>query len=244
MVALASPAISDPALDIARSHATLLRVARGELAPLPRVYRPAPALAFGRLDAQLPGFGAAVVAARARAFTPVMRLAGGQAAAYDEASLVVEQFLGPDDAGTDLHARFADMTTLLADALRELGVDARVGELPGEYCPGEHSVNSRGTLKVAGAAQRIVRGAAMVSAVVVVGHGAAIRDVLVDVYAALGRDWRPETAGALDEHHPGLTIDDVEGAVVGGLGGTALWQLDEATERLALELVSRHVVAG
>ncbi len=173
-----------------------------------------------------------------------MRLAGGQAAAYDETSLVVEQFLGPDDAGTDLHERFADMTTLLADALSELGVDARVGELPGEYCPGEHSVNSRGTLKVAGAAQRIVRGAAMVSAVVVVGHGAAIRDVLVDVYAALGRDWRPETAGSLDEHHPELTIDDVEGAIVGGLGGTALWQLDEATEALAGELLPRHAVAG
>lgn len=232
----------DPALDIARSHAALLRIARGELTPLPRIYRPAPALAFGRLDARRPGFAAAVIAARERGFAPVMRLAGGQAAAYDEASLVVEQFLGPADVGTDLHERFADMTTLLADALRGLGVDARVGELPGEYCPGEHSVNMAGEVKVAGAAQRVVRGAALVSAVVVVGHGGAIRDVLVDVYAALEVDWRPATAGSLDERHPGLDVDGVEGAVVAALGGAALWRPDPATEALAAELVARHRV--
>lgn len=238
MADVAAP--SDPALDIARSHATLLRVARGELAPLPRVYRPAPAVAFGRLDGRRPGFPAAVRAARERGFAPVMRLAGGQAAAYDEASLVVEQFLGPGDAGTDLHARFADMTALLAGALRDLGVDAGVGELPGEYCPGEHSVHSRATLKVAGAAQRVVRGAAMVSAVVVVGHGAAIRDVLVAVYGALDVDWRPATAGSLDEHHPELTVDAVEGAILTALGGAAPWRTDPATEALAAELVARH----
>lgn len=229
-------------LDISRSHATLLRVARGELAPRTRVYRPGPTLAFGRLDARRPGFDAAAAAARGHGFTPVMRLAGGQAAAYDRQSLVIDQFVGPGDVGTDLHARFAQMTALLADALRGLGVDARVGELPGEYCPGEHSVNSRGTLKVAGAAQRVVRDAAMVSAVVVAGHGSAIREVLVDVYAALGIAWRPQTAGSLDEHHPELGIDDVEGAIVAALGSAALWQPDPVTEALAVELAGRHHV--
>lgn len=231
---------ADPALEIARSHATLVRVARGELHPRPRVYRPGAAVAFGRLDARRPGFAAAVDAARARGFAPVMRLAGGQAAAYDDASLVVERFLGPGEVGTDLHARFADMTALLTGALERVGADVRAGELAGEYCPGEHSLSSRGTLKVAGAAQRVVRGGAMVSAVVVVGHGRAIRDVLVDVYAALSIPWRPETAGALDDHHPGVTVRAVEQAVVGALGGEPLWEPDEATDRLAAELVARH----
>ena len=36
-------------------------------------------------------------------------------------------------------------------------VDARVGEVPGEYCPGSHSVNARGRVKVVGTAQRMVR---------------------------------------------------------------------------------------
>ena len=233
-------AAGDPALDIARSHATLLRVARGELAPRPRVYRPAAAVAFGRLDARRPGFAAAVDAARERGFTPVMRLAGGQAAAYDDASLVVERFLGPDEVGSDLHVRFADMTALLVGALRELGVDVRAGELPGEYCPGEHSLSSRGTLKIAGAAQRVVRGGAMVSAVIVVGHGRAIRDVLVDVYGALGIAWRPQTAGALDDHHPGVSVRAVEEAVAAALGDAPLWGSDAETEALAADLVTRH----
>lgn len=236
------PGARDPALDIARSHATLLRIARGELAPRPRVYRPAATLAFGRLDTRRPGFAAAADAARARGFTPVVRLAGGQAAAYDEASLVVEQFLGPDEVGTDLHARFAAMTGLLRRALGGLGADVRAGELPGEYCPGEHSLSSRGEVKVAGAAQRVVRHAAMVSAVVVVGHGAAIRDILIDVYAALGIAWRPETAGALDDHHPRLTAGAVEHAVLAALGGGPLWSPDPATEALAAELAARHRV--
>lgn len=234
-------AASDPALEIARSHATLLRVARGELPPRPRVYRPAATVAFGRLDARRPGFAAAADAARAHGFTPVMRLAGGRAAAYDDASLVVERFLGPRDVGTDLHARFADMTELLRGVLSGLGVDVRVGELPGEYCPGEHSLSSRGELKVAGSAQRVIRNAAMVSAVVVVGHGAAVRDVLVDVYAALGVAWRPQTAGALDDHHPQLTVEAVEAAVAEALGAPP-WRTDPATEALAGELVARHRV--
>lgn len=234
-------AARDPALDIARSHATLLRVARGELVPRPRVYRPAATLAFGRLDGRRPGFAVAADAARARGFAPVMRLAGGQAAAYDEASLVIERFFGPDEVGTDLHARFADMTELLRSVLGGLGADVRAGELPGEYCPGEHSLSSRGELKVAGAAQRVIRGGAMVSAVLVVGHGAAIRDVLADVYDALGIAWRPQTAGALDDHHPQLTVEAVEAAVVGALGDS-LWESDAATEALAAELAARHRV--
>jgi octanoyl-[GcvH]:protein N-octanoyltransferase len=40
-----------PALEVAVAHALLERVSRGELPALVRLYRPAPTLAFGRLDA-------------------------------------------------------------------------------------------------------------------------------------------------------------------------------------------------
>ena len=73
-----------PALDIAVSHALLMRVARGELEPMVRLYRPAPTLAFGRLDALRPGFAEAGEAARDAGFAPIVRLAGGHAAAYHE----------------------------------------------------------------------------------------------------------------------------------------------------------------
>ena len=82
-----------PALDIAVSHALLMRVARGELEPTVRLYRPAPTLAFGRLDALRPGFAEAGDAARDAGFQPIVRLAGGHAAAYHEQSLIYEEIV-------------------------------------------------------------------------------------------------------------------------------------------------------
>jgi hypothetical protein len=67
-----------------------------------------------------------------------------------------------------------------------------------------------------------------------------VRRVLTDVYAALEIAWRPETAGSLDEHHPAVTVDDVEGAIVAGLGGAPLWRADPATEALAAQLAVCH----
>ena len=82
-----------PALDIAVSHALLMRVARGEVEPTVRLYRPAPTLAFGRLDALRPGFAEAGAAARDAGFEPIVRLAGGHAAAYHEQSLIYEEIV-------------------------------------------------------------------------------------------------------------------------------------------------------
>ena len=87
-----------PALDIALSNALLARVARGELGPTVRLYRPGPTLAFGRLDALRPGFAEAGEAARDAGFEPIVRLAGGHAAAYHELSLIYEEITRESDA--------------------------------------------------------------------------------------------------------------------------------------------------
>ena len=44
-----------------------------------------------------------------------------------------------------------------------------------------------------------------------------VRAVLVDAYAALGLDWRPGSVGAVADHVPGVTVDDVADAVLAGL---------------------------
>ena len=85
--------------------------------------------------------------------------------------------------------------------------DARVGEVEGEYCPGEFSVNARGRVKLIGAAQRIIRGAWLLSSVVVVDGAETLRAVLEDVYAALGLEWDPGTVGAVAEEAPGVGVD-------------------------------------
>ena len=203
---------ADPALDLALSAALLEMVARGERGPVLRSYRPLPTVAFSRRDTFLPGFERAAAAARARGFAPVIRPAGGRAAAYDEGCLIVDEIMPAADSMAEIRERFAEGATLQAAALRRLGVDARVGEVAGEYCPGEFSVNARGETKLIGSAQRIVRGAWLLSAVVVVTSADRLRPVLEEVYRALGLEWMPATTGAVGAEVPGATVDDVEQA--------------------------------
>jgi lipoate-protein ligase A len=159
------------------------------------MFRPGAAVQFGRLDRRRPGFGAACDAALALGFTPIIRVVGGLAAAHDGESVVFDEFLA---SGVEsIQDRFEEHSTRLARALRAVNDDVRVGRIEGEYCPGDHSINVGGRVKVAGTAQRVIKGAALVSTVIVAGHGDRIRAVLEDVYAALDLDWEPSTAGDL-----------------------------------------------
>src|SRR3954454_8652305 len=199
MQLLRSGPAASAALELAVSHALLTRVAKGELPSTLRIYRPAPAVAFGKLDTLRPGYGAALEAARAHGYEPVLRLPGGHAAAYNQESLCIDVVWALDDPIPGTHDRFATEGARLAGALRTLGVDARVGEVRGEYCPGEYSVNARGKVKLVGTAQRVVRGAALLGASIVVRDGAGVREVLRDVYEKLELDWDNSTAGSVAE---------------------------------------------
>jgi lipoate-protein ligase A len=102
---------------------------------------------------------------------------------------------------------------MLAAAFRRLGVDARVGEVPGEYCSGPHSVNARGLRKLAGIGQRVIRNAAHVGGVIVVARSDLVRSALLPVYEELGLPWDPETAGSLADELGAVTPEDVAAAV-------------------------------
>jgi lipoate-protein ligase A len=104
---------------------------------------------------------------------------------------------------------------LWAGVLRELGVDARIGEVPGEYCPGSHSVNARGVVKLVGTAQRMVRGAWLFSAVLVFDGASVLRPLLREVYGSLDLPFDDASVGSLSEEVPGLRLDRVEEAVLG-----------------------------
>ena len=186
------------ALGTAVSAAILRRVARGELAATARIHRTGPILAFGRIDRLSPGYARAIEVARELGYEPVERIAGGRAAVFHEGTLAFSRAT-PERTGayTGTHERYRAMAELLAAALRDVGVDARVGEVAGEYCPGEYSVNARGEVKIAGLGQRVIAGGAHVGGVIVVGGEDRVREVLVPVYEALGLEWRPETAGSI-----------------------------------------------
>ncbi len=235
----------DPALDLAVSHALLRRVGAGDLGALARVCHPGPTMAFGRLDALRDGYGAARDAARAHGYTPVLRLGGGHAAGYDEGSVLVEIITPQASIAGGIEERFRDVTALIVEALEATGAQPGVGELPGEYCPGRWSVHLGGRVKVAGTAQRSIRGASLVAAAVVVEGGARLRAALVDVYAALALDWDPSTAGAAEDLAPGLRAPEVADAVVAALarrGPLTEAALDAETLDLARELREKHAL--
>ncbi len=240
MQVVRSGAAGSAALELAISHALLTRVAARELPTTLRVYRPAAAVAFGKLDALRPGFPVALDAARAHGYEPVLRLPGGHAAAYNAMSLGIDIVWALDDPVLGTHERFAVEGERLAGALRSLGVDARVGEVPGEYCPGAYSVNARGKVKLIGTAQRLVRGAALLGASIVVGDGPGVRAVLRDVYLALGIAWDDTTAGAVDEEVP-ASVDAVEEAVLAAYAPLEPAALDTTTLELAAELAKSRI---
>jgi octanoyl-[GcvH]:protein N-octanoyltransferase len=174
------------------------RVAAGELPETLRLARPGAMLAFAKQDAVAPGYGAAVRAARAGGFEPVLRLAGGRAAVFHEATIALAHAVPHPDPRAGIHSRFDWTAGLISRALNAVGVAARVGEVPGEYCPGGYSVNARGAVKLAGIGQRIIAGGSHLGGVIVVGEPSRVRDVLIPVYEALGLAWDPATVGAVE----------------------------------------------
>ena len=229
------------------THALLREVAEGRRPAALRLFRPGPTLAFGRLDALLPGFARACAAARRRGYTPVVRSAGGHAAVYDEQCLVVEHVTAEADVTAGLQARFEAQSALLRDALAGLGADARIGELAGEYCAGAHSINLGGRIKVVGIAQRAIRHGALTTAVVVVGGGATLRTMVGEVYGALALEVEPTTAGALDDELPGVTVEQVADVIRDTYAVVARLEPAELDPQLlaaARALAPRHAAAA
>jgi lipoate-protein ligase A len=188
-----------PAYDTAVSRALLVAVGEGRSPAALRLYDPGDAVAFSLLDRVQPGFAEAVAEARARGFEALLRLAGGRAAVFTRQTLGFAWCIPDPDPRARIGERFDEIAAAIAGALRRLGVDARVGAVPGEYCPGDYSVNARGERKLMGVGQRIVKGAAHVGGVLVLGASDRIRDVLVPVYERMGFAWDPASVGSLED---------------------------------------------
>ena len=200
---------------------------QGRLGPTMRVYRPAPTVAFGQRDAHLPGFAEAARRCRELGFEPLVRKAGGRAAAYHEGCLILDHVEPLADAIAGAKKRFSQFGELIASGLRDAGLLAAVGEIPGEYCPGEfsvhgaHAVDPLRRVKLVGTAQRVVAGAWLFSSAVVVQDSAPLREVLTASYDALGLEWDPATAGSADDLVPGLSVAAVERSLRAAYSGQA-----------------------
>jgi octanoyl-[GcvH]:protein N-octanoyltransferase len=233
----------DPALDAAVSRALMLRVGSGELPETLRIARPGTTVAFAKRDAVSPGYREAVAAAAAHGFEATLRLAGGRAAVFHEGTMEIGHAVPGEEPRTGIHERFEHTAARIARALGRLGVDARVGEVPGEYCPGRYSVNARGTAKLAGIGQRIVAGGSHTGVVLVVSGEQRINDVLRPVYAALGIAWEPQVTGSTLTESAGAGWESVRDALLAEYAHDhelVEGELDPETLALARELAPEH----
>jgi octanoyl-[GcvH]:protein N-octanoyltransferase len=152
----------------------------------------------------------------------------------------------PDDEPREgIHARFERTAERLAAGLARLGIEARVGEVAGEYCPGRYSVNARGAVKLAGIGQRIVAGGSHTGVVLVVEGEERINEVLRPVYAELGLDWKPAVTGSARSEQPTATWDRISDALVTEYArdyDVIEAELDPETLALARGLAGEHRV--
>ncbi|MDO4253380.1 MAG: lipoate--protein ligase family protein [Rothia sp. (in: high G+C Gram-positive bacteria)] len=200
------------------SVALLRALGRGQGQALLRLYRPRPVLAFGRRDQHNPGFTRASKLAAAAGYSPRVRPVGGHAAAYDLGSLIIDHFQPEADAVTGSRSRFADFAALFVAMLEGFGLEAGVGELPGEYCPGEYSVHAYlpggRPVKIIGTAQRVVPGAWWFSSGIVLRASEDLLGVTSGVYRQLDLDLDPQTIAGLQQLDPLLRAEDIEDALL------------------------------
>ena len=234
----------EPGLDTALSRALLLRAADGTTPETFRINRPGRVVAFGKRDMISPHYPKAVAAARAGGYQAVERLTGGRAAAFHEGTLAFSWSIPDPLPREGITARFKTLSELMVRAFSRLGIDAAVGEIPGEYCPGAYSVHVQGRIKVMGVGQRLARKAAHIGGVVVVSGSQALRDILTPVYTALDLEWDPATAGAIQDVVPGATLQETGGAILDELAKSrelVTGSFSSETLAMAREFAAEHI---
>lgn len=194
--------------------ALLLRTPNAPWSQLVHIYVPSgPTVAFSGRDLRSPGIAAATALARSAGFEAVVRSPGGRMVAYDSGAVVIDHLNSTSDLRHAGRSTFADNASNHAKVLRGLGdIDARVGEVDGEYCPGEFSVNVAGVAKVIGSAQRVTSTGSLFSTVIQVTVSERVRAVITDVSAALGYELRESSIAGLADYAPGLTAEKVAAA--------------------------------
>jgi octanoyl-[GcvH]:protein N-octanoyltransferase len=202
------------AADIDRVYAVLSAL-DGESPGSLRLYRPHATAAFAPRDTTLPAYAEAAAAMLHLGFTPAERRAGGQLAIYDTGALVIDLIAPHQEPRNTVKERFALLSAAIADALKCFSVDARAGQVAGEYCPGDYSVNAGGTLKLAGLAQRIGRRGYHMGAVISVEPSTAAREAVSLAYELLGFPFDPASFGAVHMLAPHASFEALRAALLG-----------------------------
>lgn len=233
----------DAPLDTAVSRAVLAGVTAGELGEVLEVGTPHRVVAFGKHDTLTEGFADAVAIAKNQGYEPTVRIAGGRAVVFSPTIVRFAWTVPVVEAASTMHARFQRLADAVVGTLSALGVDASIGEIPGEYCAGQYSVHVLGSRKVMGVGQRLTRAAAQVGGMIVVSDRDDINAVLVPVYQALGVPMDPTATGSIADVAD-LSADAVMDAFIDQMADqrqVTIGSPNEHTLSLARDFRSDHV---
>lgn len=227
---------ADPAADRDVTADLLAQTAETGI-PAVRVWRPHRQVAFGRRDSHADGYEAAKKAAKTRGYHTVDRRVGGRAVAYTGRTLAITHAVPIDDIRRGTCDRYTEASQTLIDVLSALGADVMRGEPAEAYCPGSHSVSGVDAGephgKLAGFAQRVQSGAALVSGCLTVSEAdePELRSVLEPVYQALNVPFDPNSVGSVSTaggpDDPKAVADAVETQLVGSRSPEIIHKTDD-----------------
>ena len=179
-----------------------------------RFRRPRPTAAFSPQDTTHPNYERIKQHARVNGFEPIERGTGGRLTMFDEQALAITIISPHVDPHQHTMKRYDIFADTIVEALVQLGIDARVGELPNEYCPGKFSINAGGRIKLVGIAQRMNRRCIQMGAIIAVERSEKACAAIAETYDAMGLPFDRETYGAIVDLQPTLAYDEVRDAVL------------------------------
>jgi octanoyl-[GcvH]:protein N-octanoyltransferase len=182
-----------------------------------RLRRPRPTAAFSPQDTTHPDYQHIKELARTSGFEPIERGTGGRLTMFDENALAITIIAPHAEPHAHTIKRYEIFSSTLAGALTDLGIDARVGELPHEYCPGRFSINAEGKVKLVGIAQRMNRRCIQMGAIIAVDWSGKACAAIADAYRAMDLPFDPSTYGAITELAPHVTYDEVRTVMIAAL---------------------------
>jgi lipoate-protein ligase A len=172
-----------------------------------------PYVLLGPKDRRLPHLDDAVAWLNSQGYPVFMRIGGGSAVLLDQEclSFAVSE---PCRDFTVWESNFKRMAQGVIDGLRSLGIPAEFGRAVGSYCEGPYDLVA-GQKKIAGIAQAIRGGFALVSGMLLIRQDPqSTTRLLQEFYVRAGSDLQlnPDAVTAL-MHLPGMqavTTDEVE----------------------------------
>jgi octanoyl-[GcvH]:protein N-octanoyltransferase len=178
-----------------------------------RFRSPRPTAAFSPQDTTHPNYVRIKELAKEKGFEPIERGTGGRLTMFDENALAITLIQPHENPHAHTIKRYDVFSAIIANALKALGVDARVGELPNEYCPGKYSINANDRVKLVGIAQRMNRHCVQMGAIIAIEPSEKACTAIAEAYDAMGLPFDPATYGAVTDLIASATYENVKDVI-------------------------------